>query len=253
MYSDESSEPVFHTKGQVPLDRMVCKTASKVRGEINASPMPNLPYVMSEFNASWKNKPEVTDTVFMGPWLADTVRQCDGSVDMMSFWSFSDVFEEEGVVKKPFYGGFGMIAEDNIPKPAFNAFALLHKLGGTRLKTDSESALITRRKDGTLVIALWNYAPPKADESRPGSAKTFELTLNGVSAHAQAAISRLDATHGNVLKEFDAMGRPDFPTQEQIARLQTASKLAPAVRLPIRNGRLTVAVPVHGLALLEIR
>ena len=55
----------------------------------------------------------------------------------MSFWTFSDVFEEEGAPRKPFYGRFGIIAEDNIPKPSFNAFALLHKLGDTRLPSDS--------------------------------------------------------------------------------------------------------------------
>ena len=47
----------------------------------------------------------------------------------MSYWTFSDVFEEGGVVKTPFYGGFGIVAEHDIPKPAFNAFALLHRLG----------------------------------------------------------------------------------------------------------------------------
>ena len=37
--------------------------------------------------------------VFMGPWLANTIRQCDGLDEMMSYWAFSDVFEEQGVVK----------------------------------------------------------------------------------------------------------------------------------------------------------
>jgi len=68
----------------------------------------------------------------MGPWLAETVRQCDGLVQDMSYWTFSDVFEEGGVVKTPFYGGFGLLAVGGIPKPAFNAFALLHQLGEAR-------------------------------------------------------------------------------------------------------------------------
>ncbi len=104
----------------------------------------------------------------MGPWLADTIRQCDGLVDSMSYWSFSDVFEEQGVVKTPFYGGYGLIAEDGIPKPAFNAFKLLHKLGDESIQIDSDSALLTRRKDGTLVLAVWNYALP----GETGVAKT---------------------------------------------------------------------------------
>ncbi len=111
----------------------VCRAVRKVHEDIAASPFPSLPYFLSEFNATWKNQPNITDTIFMGPWLAETVRQCDGLVQMTSYWTFSDVFEELGVVKTPFYGGFGVVAEDHIPKPALNAFALLHKLGDTRL------------------------------------------------------------------------------------------------------------------------
>jgi len=252
MYGDESAQVVFNTKEDVPRNRMVCMAVAKVHGEIKASPLPQLPFILSEFNASWMNVPEVLDTVYMGPWLADTIRQCDGAVDMMSYWTFSDVFEEEGVVKKPFYGGFGLVAEDNIPKPAFNAFALLHKLGDTRLKSDSDSALVTRRKDGTLAIALWNYAEPKADGSSSVS-KTVDLTLNGVSAHAKAYVSRLDATHGNVLQAFDAMGQPSWPTQDQIAQLRKAAKLSPAEAVHLENNHLKVEIPTQGLVLLEVR
>ena len=90
----------------------------------------------------------------MGPYLANTIRECDGLTTMMSYWDFSDVFEEQGVVKTPFYGGFGLLAEDSIPKPAFNDFALLHRLGDTRLEVKSDTALVTRRKDGALAVAV---------------------------------------------------------------------------------------------------
>src|SRR3989442_5172467 len=89
----------------------------------------------------------------------------------MSYWTFSDVFEEQGVVKTPFYGGYGLIAANGIPKPAFNAFTLLHQLGDQRIELDSDSALLTRRKDRSLVLALWTYAPPE----KPGAPKPVEL------------------------------------------------------------------------------
>src|SRR4029077_19566681 len=107
-----------------------------------------LPLIWSEFNADYSNQPQVTDSAFMGPWLADTIRQCDGLVDSMSYWTFSDVFEEQGVVKTPFYGGFGLLAEDSIPKPSFTVFTCLHELGASRRDMNSASALLPRRKDG---------------------------------------------------------------------------------------------------------
>lgn len=252
MYGDESAEIVFQTKEEVPRSRMVCMAVEKVHKEVEASPLPHLPLILSEFNASWMTEPDVTDSVYMGPWLAETIRQCDGMVEMMSYWTFSDVFEEEGVVKKPFYGGYGLVAVDEIPKPAFNAFALLHKLGNTRLRSDSGSALVTRRKDGTLAIALWDYAAPLRDKGRAGGAKTFELALKGAPVHLTARVSRVDSDHGNVLEAFDAMGRPPWPTKAQIEQLQAAGKLPPPETIKVKNGRLTVTVPSWGLVLLEI-
>ncbi|XWK70582.1 hypothetical protein RBB80_15130 [Tunturiibacter gelidiferens] len=64
--------------------------------EIVASPYPKMPLLFSEYNASYSNEPDVTDTTYMGPWLANNIRQCDGLTESMSYWSFSDVFEEQG-------------------------------------------------------------------------------------------------------------------------------------------------------------
>ena len=85
-----------------------------------------------EFNATYLNRTDITDGAFMAAWLAETIRRCDGLVQDMAYWTFSDVFEEAGVVQRPFYGGYGLLAAGHIPKPAFNAFALLHKLGEER-------------------------------------------------------------------------------------------------------------------------
>ncbi len=121
VYGNDSAQDVFGSHENIPRDQMVCRAVGKVHRQIKASSQPNLPLIWSEFNASYKNEPEVTDSTYMGPWMADTIRQCDGLVDILAYWTFSDVFEEQGVVKTPFYGGFGLLAEDSIPKPAFNA------------------------------------------------------------------------------------------------------------------------------------
>jgi xylan 1,4-beta-xylosidase len=177
----------------------------------------------------------------------------------MSYWSFSDVFEEGGVIKTPFYGGFGLVAENEIPKPAFNALAMLHHLGDTRLHSDADSALITRRKDGTLVLALWNYAPPEgtgAGYTPPGPlgpTKAFALNLKGVRADAQATIWRLDRDHGNAVRAFDAMGRPASPSREQYEKLRAAGKLGAPEVIALKDGKLALSVPTFGLAVVEVR
>jgi xylan 1,4-beta-xylosidase len=260
VYANDTAKDVFGTEEQIPRDRMVGRAVKKVHDEIATSPFPKMPLIFSEYNASYSNEPDVTDSVYMGPWLAGTISQCDGLTEAMSYWSFSDVFEEQGVVKTPFYGGFGLVAEDGIPKPAFNAFAMLHQLGDRRIKVDSDAVLATRRGDGSIVIALWNYAPPfgtGAGYTPPpadvGPAKRFMVTLNGVAADAAVTMWRLDADHGNVIKTYDAMGRPAFPSRDQIVQLRAAGKASAPESLSLNGGRIAIDIPPQGLVLIKVQ
>jgi xylan 1,4-beta-xylosidase len=249
VYGNDSAENVLGTSESVPRTQMVCRAARKVHDQVAASPQPNLPVIWSEYNASYKNEPDVTDAPFMGPWLADTIRQCDGLAQMMSYWTFSDVFEEQGVVKEPFYGGFGLLAERGLPKPAFNAFKLLHYLGSVRIPVDSNSAIVTRRIDGSLVIALWNLFLPEEH----GQAKQVSLSIRGLTGSHHAVISRLDAAHGSLLSAYEAMGRPQSPTLAEIERLREAAELGSPETQDVEGGQLMIALPPQGLALIEIQ
>lgn len=260
VYANDNAKDVFGTDEQIPRDQMVYRSVKKVHDEIAASPLPKTPLIFSEYNASYANEPNVTDTAYMGPWLANTIRLCDGLTESMAYWAFSDVFEEQGVVRTPFYGGFGLVAEDHIEKPAFHAFAMLHRLGTERIAVNSDSAIATRAADGSLVVALWNYAPPYgtgAGYTPPPvnlpATRRFTLNVRGMTSAARIEILRVDAEHGSVVKAYDAMGRPDDLTREQTTQLRQAAKAAPAENVTLGDGALTVTVPPQGLVLLTIR
>jgi xylan 1,4-beta-xylosidase len=259
VYGDDTAQNVFKTGENIPRADMVCRAVSKVHDEIAASPYPKLPLIFSEYNASYANLPNVTDSVYMGPWMANTIRECTGKVAIMSYWSFSDVFEEQGVVKTPFYGGFGLIAADRIEKPAYNAFAMLHRLGDTRLPLSSDSALATRRADGTVVLAVWNYAPPVGDTASytkgepQGSSRHVDVDVSHLHAGAQATVWRLDEQHGNAVAAFDRMGRPDLPSHEQIVQLRAAGKMAKPETVALHDGHLVLDIPPQGLIVIELR
>jgi len=173
---------------------------------------------------------------------------------MMSYWTFSDVFEEQGVVKQPFYGGFGLIAAGGIPKPSYNAFKLLHQLGGERISVDSGSVLVTRRKDGSLVIAAWNLIPPdQAGRSRTGLEKTIHLRFEHLAGSRRAYISRVDRDHGDVHPAYEKIGQPRYPTQEQLKALRQAAQLAPAEIRELTGGELTLDLAPDGLAVIEVK
>jgi xylan 1,4-beta-xylosidase len=247
VYGNDSSMDVFGTSEAIPRDRMVCRAARKVHDQVKSSKMPELPIFFSEYNASYKTEPEVTDSEYMGPWLADTIRQCDGLVDILSYWTFSDVFEEQGVVKRPFYGGYGVIANGGIPKPSFNAFKLLHHLGQQRLAVDSQSALVTKRPDGTVVIAVWNLC----GVGESGKPEQVRLKLPGLLGMPHATIYSLDSFHGSALRRYSEMGKPDYLTSEELRELVQDAELPPPVTRPISHGEIEIAIPPKGLAVLE--
>jgi xylan 1,4-beta-xylosidase len=249
VYGNDSAKDVFGTDENIPRSRMVCRAVKKVHDQIENSSRPGLPLIWSEFNASYANEPDVTDTSYMGPWMADTIRQCDGLVDIMSYWTFSDVFEEQGVVKQPFYGGFGLFAAGNIPKPAFNAFALLHHLGEVRLEARSDSVLVTRGANDSLVLAVWNISPPGEN----GVAKEFVLHFDSLNGKQVATVTIIDRNHGSPLPAYNKMGRPQFPTSAQLEELRKSAALpAPSVH-SLQNGKLPLTLEPQSLALIELK
>jgi xylan 1,4-beta-xylosidase len=249
VYGNDLPEDVFDSKEAIPRTKMVCRAAQKVHDQVARSSRPDLPIIWSEYNASYKNEPDVTDAAFMGPWLADTIRQCDGLMDILSYWTFSDVFEEQGVVKQPFYGGYGLIAAGGLPKPSFNAFKLLHRLGDVRIENPSLATIITKRKDGTMVMALWNLFLPEDS----GIPRTFMIQLVGQPHILSALVYRLDSTHGSLLTTYSEMGKPTNPTLQQITTLRQASQIPMPENKILKGGQFTLVLPPYGLALIEFR
>jgi xylan 1,4-beta-xylosidase len=248
VYANDRAQDVFGTNENIARDQMVCRAVKKVHDQIKASARPNLPLIWSEYNASYMNEPNITDQVFMAPWLADTIRQCDGLVDVMSYWTFSDVFEEQGVVKQPFYGGFGLVAAGGLPKPAFNAFKVLHLLGDRRLSLNSNVALATL-KAGSPVLAAWNLVLPGAT----GAPRTVTFQFSGLRGTHSALIHRVDGAHGSLLRAYEQMGRPIYPTPSQIEALRKAAELGPPEQKTLSGNQISVDLPAQSLAVIEIQ
>jgi xylan 1,4-beta-xylosidase len=226
----------------------VCRAIGKVHREIKASGKPDLPLMWTEWNVpSFGDEYKARDTHYVGAALADDIRQCDGLVDILSYWTFDDVFEEGGVVREPFYGGFGTIAAGGIKKPSYYGYALLHMLGEERLANDA-NLLVTRRKDGALVVAVWNVVDP----DKKGAEQSLALQFQNVPPNGRVVIHRVDATHGNVLPTYEAMGKPRYPTMKQIEELNQAAALGEPEKTFLKDGQLQIKVPVNGLAVMEV-
>jgi xylan 1,4-beta-xylosidase len=247
-YADDTVQDLFGTNEDIPMDDRVCLAIKKVHDQIAASARPGLPLMWTEWNVPSFGPLNARDTTYVGAALADDIRQCDGLVNMMSFWTFSDVFEEGGPGREPFDGSFGLIALGGIKKPSYSAFALLHKLGQERIEQNSPEVLVTRRRDGSLAIAAWNLVDP----DKKGNERSVKFEIRGVPSTSRIRLSRADSEHGNTLAAYKSMGSPRYPTQEQVRELNRVAETDSTQNLRLSKGSIKLELPVNGVLLLEV-
>jgi xylan 1,4-beta-xylosidase len=245
-YADDTVENLFHNDKPVPMDDRVCAAVAKVRGQIDASALPHLPLLWTEWNVQGMDQSR--DTNFVGPAVANTIRECDGKVNEMSFWTFSDVFEEGGPIPRPFEGHFGLRAKGGINKPSYYSFALLHQLGNRRIAVDSKDVIATKAANGALVIAAWNLVDP----GRLGPTRTLDLLFQNVPSDARVTIQSVDDDHGNVLPKYKAMGSPVDPTPSQVVQLNRETALPGPQVKHLSDGRLKLTLTPDALDLVTV-
>jgi xylan 1,4-beta-xylosidase len=247
-YADDTVENLFHTNENIPVDQRVCRAVEKVHTQIARSSFPKLPLFWTEWNVASFGDFHARDTTYLGAALADSIRQCDGLVDMMSFWTFSDVFEENGPKSEPFDGGFGLIAMGGIKKPSYVAFGLLHKLGTQRLATQAKDILVTRRPNGTLVIAAWNLVDP----GQQGSEKQLHLHFKDAAPDAAVLLQYADDHHGNTLAAYKNMGSPRYPTRKQVQEINRIANLPEPQSTRLKSSSLDLNLTPNALVLIEL-
>jgi xylan 1,4-beta-xylosidase len=249
VYPNDTALSVFGREENIPQSEMVALAVRKVYRQVQASARPDLPIFWSEYNAGFDAVQ--LDSPYVGAWLANNIRLCAGGLATeMSYWTFTDAFfEEEGVFKSVFSNGFGLIATGGIPKAAFNAFKILHLLGDEQLALDSASAMLTRRShDGCLVLATWNYFPPRVT----GDSKTVRFQLRGHEKEIRhVRIFLVDDDHGSPLKSWQAMGSPDFPNLEQQTVLRRAAELPPPRTANLMDGQFSLSLQPNALTVIE--
>ncbi|GIQ68891.1 xylan 1,4-beta-xylosidase [Xylanibacillus composti] len=191
----------------------------EVREMIRQSPFPDLPFHITEYNTSYSPINPVHDTALNAAYLARILSESGDYADVMSYWTFSDVFEESDVPKAQFHGGFGLIALNGIPKPTFHLFAFFQALGEEVLYRD-DSLLVTRREDGTLALLSWNAV---LEEGEEGDEQHIQAKLPFSTEEVFVKRQIVNEAYANPWKTWQQMGRPRFPSKGQIQTLRQAA------------------------------
>jgi xylan 1,4-beta-xylosidase len=128
-----------------------------VRAQIDASATPHLPLHITEWSASYSPRDPVHDSYTSAAFVLDKLKHTEGAAASMSYWTYSDLFEENGPPPAAFHGGFGLLTRDGVRKPAYFAYKYLNELGPTELVDDDSSSWLTR--DGAnLKLLVWNFS-----------------------------------------------------------------------------------------------
>jgi xylan 1,4-beta-xylosidase len=97
-----------------------------------------LPFYISEYKEGLQGGPEYgslaahADTAYAASFILRNIPLLEG-VDIFSWWTFTDVFEEFWMRGIPFSGGFGLLTTQGVAKPAYRALQLLNDAGSVRL------------------------------------------------------------------------------------------------------------------------
>ena len=210
----------------------------------------NLPLHITEYNTSYNPRCPVHDTAFNAAFLGKVLAFGGDFADSFSYWTFSDVFEEEDVPQSQFHGGFGLVALNGVVKPTFHLFAFFAKLGEELLHRDNDM-IVTRRSDGSIAIVAWNPVSEKGMEFK----REFDLQipLNGSECVVKQQV--VDEENGNAWNAWRTMGRPRYPDKQQLETLKQAAAAANCLkRQQVNNGiaDLKFSLNKNGICLIEL-
>jgi xylan 1,4-beta-xylosidase len=196
-----------------------------VHSKIKTSSMPNLPLHYTEWSTSYSPRDPVHDSYLSAAYIVSRLKGSEGYAQSMSYWTFTDIFEENGPVPSPFHGGFGLINFQGLRKPSFYAYQFLNRLGAEQLVSDDGDSWVTRGGGGVQVV-FWNYTPPKTEESNQvyfkkdlpsKSLGNVRISIAGMPPGSYTMqIYRVGYSVNDVYTDYFKMGSPSTLTREQV-------------------------------------
>jgi len=125
--------------------------------KIKQSTMPNLELHYTEWSTSPTSEDPIHDSYHSAAFILDKIKGTENAANSMSYWVFTDIFEEAGIRATPFHGGFGLLNYQGIKKPAFFAYQFLNQLGETELVNSDSASWVCKSKNGNIQALLWNF------------------------------------------------------------------------------------------------
>jgi xylan 1,4-beta-xylosidase len=186
------------------------------------------------------------------------IKANQGQLQGMSYWTYSDLFEESGPPPTPFHGGFGLLNREGIRKPAFFAYKYLNALAGQSIATDDAQALLATDA-GNVTAVIWDFEQPEQKLSdRPFYTKVIpshpaapvKLTFKHLAPNAayNVDVYRTGFHANDAYSTYLEMGRPNELSATQIAQLSGLTRDLPEKHQffsASKDGTLAITLPMN--------
>ncbi|HEX5883481.1 MAG TPA: hypothetical protein VFY67_02945, partial [Pyrinomonadaceae bacterium] len=208
----------------------------------------------TEWNSSSNPRDPLHDEPYAAAFVASTVMEANGLVEGYSFWTFSDIFEEDYFSSVPFHGGFGLLTLHGIPKPSYRAFELLHNLGDRQSLVDGLHETVdcnVIQQESSVTVLLTNHTTP----GHSIEAEQVEVRLDNAREPLAAKIQRIDEEHANPKRLWLEMGQPEYLSSKHVECLEEASRLVDQKQsISFHEGSvlLKTSLPAHAVAAITI-
>jgi len=220
------------------------------RKEIAASVKPNMELHYTEWSASYTPSDPIHDSYHEAAYILEKIKQVGSAANSMSYWVFTDVFEEPGPRFTPFHGGFGLLTIQGIPKSAFYAYQFMNKLGKTELKNTDTRSWATKTDNGVQLL-LWNFTNTLPDsvnnqtyyvKDLPSKSNgKVKVNLSNVPAGKYTLeIYKVGYRVNDAYTEYVDMGKPKQLNKQQVEELKTHNNGSPVVSETIEVKENTV-------------
>ena len=246
----------FGEPGDDTIAQLACSRRSVLREQAQtvSRQARGLPVYYTEWNTSSNPRDPLHDEPYAAAFIIKTVMEANRYVNGYSFWTFSDIFEENYFPSVPFHGGFGLLTIHNIPKPSYRAFEILHQLGHRLLHIDGihetvDCWMVAKEKSATVLLTNHTYPLHSIEK------ETANIFVRNTPRPHKIYLERIDKENANSKQIWIEKGSPEYLSKADVREIQEQSAMK---RTPLMFHyqdsvvRFAVDLPPHSVAAATI-
>jgi xylan 1,4-beta-xylosidase len=217
------------------------------RKQISESAMPKLELHYTEWSSSYTPADPIHDSYHSAAYILQKLKQVGNAANSMSYWVFTDIFEEPGPRFTPFHGGFGLLNTQGIKKSAYFSYYFMNKLGETEVQNTDTSSWATKNAKGGVQLLFWNFTYTLPDTSinnqqyyikdlSSKSKGTVKIEMAGLQkGKYNLEIYKVGYKVNDAYTEYLGMNKPSQLTVQQVKTLKEKNN-----GLPIAIEKVTI-------------